>query len=152
LLDPDALAQIALCFLTMKTALLTLCLVAVATAASAKEFKLYAMLVEETRVELEDGATWLMDKGDVFPVVMYKDMQKNIVLQLAGTKFRTETKRVRILEPKEVDQGLENYRKNVQAYLDSKAKRLKAELQPSAPAAVPAAAAEPSAQNTKQRE
>ena len=133
----------------MKTALLTLCLVAVATSASAREFKLYAMLVEETHVELEDGATWLMDKGDVFPVVMYKDMQKNIVLQLAGTKFRTETKRVRILEPKEVDQGLENYRKNVQAYLDSKAKRLKAELQPSAPARTPAGTAEPGAQNNQ---
>jgi hypothetical protein len=85
-----------------------------------------------------------MDKGDVFPLVMYKDLRKNIVLQLAGTQFRIETKRVRILEPGEVAQGLENYRKNVQAYLDSKAKRLKSELQPrpgaepSVPAVAPA--------------
>ena len=119
----------------MKTLLLTLSLLAtVAAAVHAKEFKLYAILLEETPVELEDGARWLMDKGDVFPVVMYKDMRKNIVLQLAGTQFRTETKRVRILESEEVAQGLDNYRKNVQAYLDSKAKRLKSSLE--APPAV----------------
>jgi hypothetical protein len=130
LLDPDALAQIVSRLSSkMKTLLLSLCVAALAAAASAKEFKLYAILLEETRVDLEDGATWLMDKGDVFPVVMYKDMQKNIILQLAGTKFRTETKRVRILEPNEVEQGLENYRKNVQAYLESKAKRLQSDLQ-----------------------
>jgi hypothetical protein len=129
----------------MKTVLLLLSLVTVfAPQIHAKEFKLYAILLEETQVELDDGAKWLMDKGDVFPVVMYKDLRKNIVLQLAGTQFRTETKRVRILEPGEVAQGLENYRKNVQAYLDSKAKRLKSELQPrpgaepSVPAVAPA--------------
>lgn len=129
----------------MKTVLLLLSLVAVlATPIHAKEFKLYAILLEETPVELDDGSKWLMDKGDVFPVVMYKDLRKNIVLQLAGTQFRTETKRVRILESGEVAQGLENYRKNVQAYLDSKAKRLKSDLQlrpgaePSLPAAAPA--------------
>ena len=119
----------------MKTVLFTLCFLAtIAAPMHAKEFKLYAILLEETQVELEDGARWLMEKGDVFPVVMYKDMRKNIVLQLAGTQFRTETKRVRILEPDEVAQGLENYRKNVQAYLDSKAKRLKSNLE--APAAI----------------
>jgi len=125
----------------MKTALLLLCLLALATSADAKEFKLYAVLLDETRVDLDDGATWLMDKGDVFPVVMYKDMQKNIVLQLAGTQFKIETKRVRILESNEVSEGLDNYRKNVQAYLDSKAKRLKSELQTPATAQPTAAGA-----------
>jgi hypothetical protein len=123
----------------MKTVLLLLCLLALAASADAKEFKLYAVLLDETRVDLDDGATWLMDKGDVFPVVMYKDMRKNIVLQLAGTQFKIETKRVRILESNEVSEGLDNYRKNVQAYLDSKAKRLKSELQTPA-AAQPTAA------------
>jgi hypothetical protein len=116
----------------MKTILAFLVLLSVVPAASAREFKLYAILLENVPVELADGAKWMMDKGDVFPVMMYKEMQTKIVLQLASTSFRTETKRVRILADHEVAEGLVNYRKNVQAYLDSKAKRLKSELQPGA--------------------
>jgi hypothetical protein len=56
-------------------------------------------------------------------------MQTKIVLQLAGTQFWTDTKRVRILRDDEVANGLATYRKTVQAYLDSKAKRLKADLE-----------------------
>ena len=36
-----------------------------------KEFKLYAAFKSDTRVELADGAMWMMDKGDVFPVLAY---------------------------------------------------------------------------------
>ena len=121
----------------MKTVLAFVASLAVIAAASGKEFKLYAILLENTPVELADGAKWMMDKGDVFPVVMYKEMQTKIVLQLAGTTFRTDTKRVRILADQEVAAGLVNYRKNVQAYLESKAKRMKSELETGVEPVVP---------------
>src|SRR4029434_10711451 len=88
-----------------------------------KEFKLYAQFIADTRVELSDGAMWLMDKGDTFPVVAYKNMQKNIVLQLAGATFTTDTIRVRILHDEEVEAGLEAYRKNVGGYLEARSRQ-----------------------------
>jgi hypothetical protein len=105
-------------------------LLALAPAASAREFKLYAILLEDTKVELSDGAVWVMDKGDVFPVEAYKNLQKNIVLRLAGATFVTETSGTRILKPEEVAAGLEIYRKNVRAYLDSTSKKIQQHLQP----------------------
>src|SRR5258705_10564523 len=102
----------------MKKVVTFLCLLTLPMAAPAKEFKLYAMLLEETPVELADGAKWLMDKGDVFPGGMYKEMQTRIVLQLAGTNFWTDTKRVRILKTAEASACLANYRKNCQPTLD----------------------------------
>ena len=49
-----------------------------------KKLLLFAMLTLDTKVELEDGAKWMMDKGDAFPVVMYKEAGTKLVLQLAG--------------------------------------------------------------------
>ena len=112
----------------MKTILAFLVLLTVGPAASAKEFKLYAILLENVPVELADGAKWMMDKGDTFPVVAYKNLQKNIVLQLAGATFMTETVRIRILKDEEVEAGLEAYRKNVRAYLESRSGQLQEEL------------------------
>lgn len=112
----------------MKVVLALLLTIALSLPGAAKEFKLYAMLLENTPVELTDGAQWMMDKGDVFPVVMYKEMQTKIVLQLAGTSFRLDTNRVRILQPKEVAAGLVSYRKNVNSYVESKSKQMKTEL------------------------
>jgi hypothetical protein len=122
-------SDIAILFSRMKTVVSLLCLLALQCAAFAKEFKLYATLLEDIPVELADGAKWMMDKGDVFPVVMYKEMQRKIVLQLAGTNFWTDTKRVRILRDDEVAAGLANYRKNVNAYLESKSKAIKSNLE-----------------------
>src|SRR5262245_34884103 len=93
-----------------------------------KEFKLYAQFTLDTRVELSDGAMWMMDKGDTFPVVAYKNQQKNIVLQLAGATFMIDTARIRILKDEEVEAGLEAYRKNVRAYLESRSGQLQEEL------------------------
>lgn len=112
----------------MRTLASLILLLALAGASSAYEFKLYATFIEDTRVELSDGAVWMMDKGDVFPVVAYKNMQKNIVLQLAGATFMTETVHVRILKPEEVSAGVETYRKNVRAYLDSTSKKIEQKL------------------------
>jgi hypothetical protein len=69
-----------------------------------------------------------MDQGDVFPVLMYKEQQTKIVLQLAGTSFLTETSRVRILSPKEVPAGLQRYRKNVETYLQTQSESWKKEV------------------------
>ncbi len=66
-----------------------------------------------------------MDKGDVFPILMYKEMRTKVVLQLAGTSFWADTSRIRILKDNEVAAGLVNYRKNVQAYLDSNSDKWK---------------------------
>ena len=96
--------------------------------AQAGDFKIYAALTEDTRVELSDGAVWQMDKGDVFPIEAYKNQQKNVILRLAGATFMTETARIRVLQPGEVQAGIEVYRKNVRAYLDSTSKKLEKRL------------------------
>ena len=114
----------------MKAVLFSLCLTVLALTAGARDYKLYAILLEETPVELVDGGKWVMDKGDVFPVLMFKEMQTKLVLQLAGTSFWVDAKRTRILKNDEIAAGLANYRKTVQAYLDSKSKQLKSELKP----------------------
>ena len=124
-----------------------------------KEFKLYAQFTADTRVELADGSMWMMDKGDVFPVLAYKNQQKNIVLQLAGTQFMTETVRIKVLKDAEVEAGLETYRKNVRAYLESRSGQLQEELKttPAAKAADPlpeggAKASEKAPEKTEQPE
>jgi len=115
----------------MKFAFALTLLVALAPAASAREFKLYAILLEDTKVELSDGAVWMMDKGDVFPVEAYKNQQKNIILRLAGATFATETSSTRILKGDEIAAGLEAYRKTVRAYLDSTSKKIQQQLKSS---------------------
>ena len=118
----------------MKGFLRLLCLLTIALPANAREFKLYAALLEETPVELSDGAKWMMDKGDVFPVLMYKDSQTKIVLQLAGANFMLDTKRTRILKDDEVPAGLIVYRKNVETYIKTKADKWRANVEPKKPA------------------
>jgi hypothetical protein len=93
-----------------------------------KRFVLYAMMTENTPVELADGARWMMDKGDTFPVMMFKEQQTKVVLQLAGTSFTTETVRVQVIEEKNVTpEQLATYRANVANYIDSRAEKWKAE-------------------------
>lgn len=113
----------------MKFAAVLASLLLLASPLAAKEFKLYAAFTEDTKVELSDGAIWMMDKGDVFPVVAYKDLQKNIVLQLGGATFMTETARIRVLAKAEEPEGIEIYRKNLRQYLESTSKKLQAALQ-----------------------
>ena len=114
----------------MKFAVAFILLLTLALPALARGFKLYAILLEDTKVELSDGAVWVMDKGDVFPVESYKNQQKDIVLRLAGATFMTETVKIRILAPNEVAAGVEVYRNNVRAYLDSTSKKIQQQLQP----------------------
>ncbi len=100
-----------------------------ADAQGKKRYILYATLLDDTPVELSDGAHWMMDKGDSFPLLMFKDQQTAVVLQLAGTSFRVETKQVRIAESKDVTAAMvANYRQNVQTYIDSKSEKIQKEL------------------------
>ena len=96
--------------------------------AAGKKFVLYATLIESMPVKLDDGAQWMMDKGDAFPVLMFKEQQTKVILQLAGTRFIIPTNRVRILEEKDVTpEMLAAYRRNVDSYLEGQAKKWKEE-------------------------
>lgn len=106
--------------------ILALCVTAVAQ--EKKRFVLYASFLESTPVQLADGAKWIMDKGDTFPVMMFKEQQTKVVLQLAGTSFMTDTAKVKIVEEKDATpEQLATYRTNVQNYIDSRAEKWKSE-------------------------
>jgi hypothetical protein len=91
-----------------------------------KRFALYATFLENTPVQLADGAKWQMDKGDTFPVVMFKEQQTRIILQLAGTSFIVNADRVRWFEEKDLTEAqLATYRANVQNYLESRSEKWK---------------------------
>ena len=111
-----------------------LALFTAAAPAQAKEKKrivLYATMLENTPVSLEDGARWMMDKGDTFPLLMFKEQQTQVVLQLAGTRFMIPASRVRILDEKETTaEMLATYRRNVDSYLEGKAKKWREEVKP----------------------
>ncbi len=99
-----------------------------AQAQEKKRFVLYATLVENTPVQLSDGSKWEMDKGDTFPVVMYKEQQTKIILQLGGANFMIKTDRVKVIEEKDLTESqLATYRNNVSNYLESRAKKWKTE-------------------------
>ena len=94
-----------------------------------KRFVLYGTFLEDTPVELSDGARWMMDKGDSFPILMFKEQQTRIVLQLAGAQFSTETSRVKVTPGEEVtSEMVANYRKNVQGYIDGKSEKILKDL------------------------
>jgi len=95
-----------------------------------KRYILYATFHSDTPVELSDGARWLMDRGDSFPVLMFKEQQTKIVLQFAGAQFITETSRVKIIPGEQVTpEMIANYRHNVEGYVESKSGKLLQQLQ-----------------------
>jgi hypothetical protein len=98
-------------------------------AADKKRFVLYAMLTQETDVQLADGSRWVMDKGDTFPLLMFKEQQTKVVLQLAGTTFITNAATIKVIEEKDVTpEQLASYRTNVQHYLDSRTEKFKQQV------------------------
>lgn len=103
--------------------------------AQGKKPLIFALLTRDTPVELADGGKWMMDKGDAFPVVMFKEQHTKMVLQLAGTSFMVPIDNARVLEEKEVTEDLLIvYRRNVANYLESKAKKWQAAAAEAAPA------------------
>ena len=94
--------------------------------AEKKRFALYGMLLDNIPVDLADGAQWMMDKGDTFPVIMFKEAQTKVLLQLAGTNFLVETKHVKVIDEKNLTAGeLASYRRNVQTYIDTRSDQWK---------------------------
>jgi hypothetical protein len=103
-------------------------------AAEKQPFVLYAALNENTPVEMADGSKWQMDKGDTFPVVMFKEQQTKVVLQLAGTNFILPANRVKIIEAKDVTATqLDTYRNNVKSYIQNRSEDWKAKAKAKAP-------------------
>jgi hypothetical protein len=92
-----------------------------------KHFVLYAMFMANTRVQLTDGTEWIMDKGDTFPLMMYKEHGTKVVLQLSGTSFLTSTANIQVIQEKDVTpEQLATYKANVEHYLDGQAEKWKA--------------------------
>jgi len=97
-------------------------------AAEKKRFVLYGMLTQDTPVQLAEGTRWMMDKGDTFPIVMFKEQQTKVVMQLAGTTFLTSVINVKVIEEKDVTpEQMATYRTNVQHYLEGQAEKWKTE-------------------------
>jgi hypothetical protein len=97
-----------------------------ARSAEKKHYILFATLLEKTPVELADGAKWIMDKGDTFPVIMFKEGQTKVVLQLAGTSFWMDANRVKAVEEEDITPAqLATYRHNVETYISNRARQWK---------------------------
>jgi hypothetical protein len=91
-----------------------------ARGAEKKHYVLYATLLERTLVDLADGAKWSMDKGDTFPVIMFKEHQTKAILQLAGTTFWVDTDRLKVVEENDLTpEQLASYRHNVETYIST---------------------------------
>ena len=94
--------------------------------AEKKHYVLYAMLLERTPVDLADGAKWIMDEGDTFPVIMFKEYQTKAILQLAGTSFWVDTDRLKLVEEKNITPAqLASYRHNVETYISNRSRQWK---------------------------
>jgi hypothetical protein len=107
----------------------------------------YAQFLEDTKVTLTDGSEWAMDKGDSFPIDMFKDQQTKVVLKLGSATFTTDRNRVRVLEEKENDAGLRSYRVTLGSYLKSRGEEWKKDnARTGTP--VPVAKAVPAAKST----
>jgi hypothetical protein len=88
------------------------------TVRAQKPFELYAQFLEDTRVELSDGAIWMMDKGDCFPIYMFKDHQTKVILKIASTTFQVDATKVKVLPESQNETALVSYRKNLAQYLN----------------------------------
>jgi hypothetical protein len=127
----------------MKFAVLLLSVLALACMAATgapnekKPFVMYAQLLDTKEVQLSDGSVWLMDKGDCFPIHMFKERQTIVVLQIATANFAIPAYHVRVMKDHEAAEAAASYKQNVDNYWKAVAKR------PKAGAATPAAPAAP---------
>jgi hypothetical protein len=94
-----------------------------------KHYRLYAGVIGRVEVQLADGGQFQAEKGDVFPVVMFKAEGTKAVLQLAGTTFLLSRDWLELIEDKDLTEAqLNSYRRNAEAYLDWRATQAKAGL------------------------
>jgi hypothetical protein len=84
-----------------------------------RPYIIYAQFLQDTRVELSDGAVWMMDKGDCFPIHMFKEHQTKVVLKLASATFLVDAVNLKVLPEAQNDKALESYRKSLAQYLDN---------------------------------
>ncbi len=124
-------------FLALLVLSLAVASATVTAAPEKKPFVMYAQLLDAKEVHLSDGSIWMMDKGDCFPIHMYKEKRTIVVLQLASAQFAVEAYHVRLLKDNEAKDAEISYKKNVDNYWKAVAKRPKAQA---APAPAPAAA------------
>ncbi len=90
-----------------------------------KAFVMYAQLMDTKEVQLSDGSVWLMDKGDCFPIHMFKERQTVVVLQLATARFAVPAFHVRVMKDHEAADAAARYQQNVDNYWKAVAKRPK---------------------------
>lgn len=93
---------------------------------------LYARLLEDLTVDLTDGSTWQMDKGDCFPVVAYKEAHTKLILRLAGANFVVSSEHAGIVSEKETPAAIERYRGTLQTYINGFSARWKANAEAAA--------------------
>ena len=112
----------------LATFLLALCTV---QASAGERVVLYARLLQDLNVELTDGSTWQMDKGDCFPVVAYKESHTKLILRLAGTNFVVAGDHAEIVKDKDTPAAIERYRVTLQTYISGFSARWKAKAEAS---------------------
>ena len=100
-----------------------------------KPFVKYAELIDTNQVELSDGSVWIMDKGDCFPIHMFKDRRTVVILKIASATFMVPAYQIREMRNDEQLAAEANYQKNVDNYWKAVAKREKAGTAPATPAA-----------------
>ncbi len=108
--------------------LLAIVLLAICTVPSraGDRVELYARLLQDLTVELTDGSTWQMDKGDCFPVVAYKESHTKLILRLAGTNFVVAGNHAVVVSEKETPAAVARYRQTLQTYINGFSARWKA--------------------------
>ena len=92
----------------------------------------YAELIDTNQVELSDGSVWIMDKGDCFPIHMYKDRRTVVILKIATATFMVPAYQIRVMRADEQAAAEANYKRNVDNYWKAVAKRGKTEGAPAA--------------------
>ena len=100
-----------------------------AVAQEKKRYIRYAEFIVDTEVQVSDGSVWRMDKGDCFPIHMFKDQQTRVILQLDTATFSAPMYSVQMVPERDEKRASAAYQKMVDNYLQSKARALKAQQQ-----------------------
>jgi hypothetical protein len=101
-------------------------------ASAGERVLLYARLLQDLTVDLTDGSTWQMEKGDCFPVIAYKESHTKLILRLASTSFVVVGDHAAIVSEKETPAAVDRYRATLQTYMDGFSARWKARAEAAA--------------------